>query len=564
MKATPNLKNLLTISIILLGFSCTVAAGKVIYVDADAAPSGGGQSWNTAYMYLQDALYEPPASGDQIWVAKGMYKPDEDEGGNVTADDRTATFQLINGVALYGGFTGDETSVDERDWETNETILSGDLDGNDVGFANNGENSYNVVTGSGTDATAVLDGFTVTAGNANEGLYPNTTCAGGGVLNYSGRPTLTNCRLSGNSGKSGGGIANWDYSSPTITNCTISGNIAENPVANSHAHGGGIYCKYDSSPTITNCSITNNTVRGDYADGGGIACKYDSSPLITNCMITENTVDQTSSSNASQGGGIYCYDNSNPTIINCAIGGNATDGYFGGGAYFYYSDPNIINCTITDNDSNYSGGGVYCKNSNLTITDCTFSNNSADWFGGGFCCYDSNAAIINCILWGDWASSGQEIAIGSSTLTVSYSDVMGGEEGVSSDAGTLIWGEGNIEFDPLFVDPDNDDYHLRAVSPCIDAADNTAVPADTADLDNDGDTSERTPLDLDGKSRFFDHPLKPDTGNSAPGYPDIVDMGAHEFDPYPVGDLNQDCHVDFRDIAIVADHWLECTAPGCD
>ena len=87
------------------------------------------------------------------------------------------------------------------------------------------------------------------------------------------------------------------------------------------------------------------------------------------------------------------------------------------------------------------------------------------------------------------------------------------------------------------------DYHLQAASPCIDAGDNTAVPPDTADLDDDGDTAERIPLDLDANSRFVDFPPPGGTGVAdPPDYPEIVDMGAYELQigevgPQPVDDL---------------------------
>jgi len=149
-----NVKKYVLTAVFVVALLCATAAADVIYVDADAA-GGDGTSWGTAYKYLQDALYKPPTGGDQIWVAEGTYKPDQ--GGGQTPGSRTATFQLINGVAIYGGFAGIETTLEQRDWTSNVTILSGDLNGDDVGFTNNGENSYHVVTGSGTDANAVLD-----------------------------------------------------------------------------------------------------------------------------------------------------------------------------------------------------------------------------------------------------------------------------------------------------------------------------------------------------------------------------------------------------------------------
>jgi hypothetical protein len=115
---------------------------------------------------------------------------------------------------------------------------------------------------------------------------------------------------------------------------------------------------------------------------------------------------------------------------------------------------------------------------------------------------------------------------------------------------------------------------LLAGSPCIDAGDNNSVPADVADLDGDGNTSERTPVDLGGNARFTDDPVTVDTGNPAPGYPEIVEMGAYEryefcgsqAYPYPHGDVSgpdgvRDCYLDFYDFAVWAAHWLEYTGP---
>ncbi|GAF99374.1 unnamed protein product, partial [marine sediment metagenome] len=226
-----DLKTWFVMAVILLWVCPAVSVAAIIYVDAGATGANNGTSWADAYNYLQDALYKPPSGGDQIWVAEGTYKPDEDEGANVDPNDRTETFQLINGVEIYGGFASSETSLDERDWQTNETILSGE-----IGAVGSSENSYHVVTGSGTDATAVLDGFTITAGKAN-GSYPHY--CGAGMYNNSGSPTVVNCTFSGNSATgSGGGMYN-NESSPTVTNCTFSGNEAE-------GDGGGMYNAIDS------------------------------------------------------------------------------------------------------------------------------------------------------------------------------------------------------------------------------------------------------------------------------------------------------------------------------
>ncbi|MHC4095975.1 MAG: hypothetical protein ACYSU3_07945, partial [Planctomycetota bacterium] len=135
---------IILVVIVVLAGSVT-ASGKVIYVDGDASFGGNGQNWATSYRYLQDAL-AVAVSGDEIKVAEGIYKPDR--GGGNTPGNRYATFQLKNGVVITGGYAGfGEPQPDAWDIDVYETLLSGDLLGNDgPDFANNGENSYHVVT----------------------------------------------------------------------------------------------------------------------------------------------------------------------------------------------------------------------------------------------------------------------------------------------------------------------------------------------------------------------------------------------------------------------------------
>jgi len=284
--------------VLLVGMAAAIAAGATIYVDADASAGGNGQTWATAHKYLQDALYKTPTSGDEIWVAEGTYKPDQ--GGAQTPNHRIAAFQLLSGVAIYGGFAGGETTLDERDWQTNETILSGDLNGDDVGFTNNGENSYHVVTGSGTNNTAILDGFTITAGNANGG---GTNEYGGGMYSNSGSTMVTNCTFIINSAYYGGGMFN-KSSSPTVSNCTFTGNSADPD------DGGGMYNWENSSPTVINCTFTGNSAK---RYGGGVD-NDSGSTILNNCTFHSN-------STGYQGGGIYNKSVSS-MVTNCILWGN--------------------------------------------------------------------------------------------------------------------------------------------------------------------------------------------------------------------------------------------------
>lgn len=165
-------------------------ASKVWYVAQTSRGTGSCDSWENACA-LQQALSSAAAgSGDELWVEAGVYRP------TTTGDDpRTATFQLKSGVALYGGFTGNESHRDARDWVANETILSGDIGVQGVAT----DNVYHVVTGSGTDHTAVLDGFTVTGGYAAYiGSIDCSIFCGGGMRNSSGSPTIRNVTFRGN------------------------------------------------------------------------------------------------------------------------------------------------------------------------------------------------------------------------------------------------------------------------------------------------------------------------------------------------------------------------------
>ena len=176
-------------------------------VFVNAAVSGGngdGTSWANAFRHLQPAL-----SGMEIWVAQGTYYPDE--GTGQADNDRTSTFALKAGAALYGGFEGTETLLSERDPSAHPTILSGDIDQNDT-TTGNAYNAYHVLrTASAFDtATTILDGFTITSGNANgdTASIPYSDRGGGLLCNQeSTSTTLTNCSFQGNSAShDGGGI----------------------------------------------------------------------------------------------------------------------------------------------------------------------------------------------------------------------------------------------------------------------------------------------------------------------------------------------------------------------
>ena len=456
MAGKSHLKIRLEMSIFLLAMVSTTGA-QIVFVDDGATGANDGSSWADAHNDLQDALVAS-LDGDAIWVAEGTYLPDR--GVGITLGDRTATFELKDGVALYGGFPSAGGDWEDRDPIAYETILSGDLNSNDVPVADpcdlpsaptRAENSYHVVTGSGTDATAVLDGFTITAGNANGS---DTYDRGGGMYSTSGSPTLTNCTFSGNAA----GAA---------------------PITTAGDDGGGMYST--GAPTLTNCTFSRNAARDD---GGGM-CNRVGSPILTNCTFSGNS--------AISAGGMY-NGGGTPTLTNCTFSGNSAS-------------------------SSAYGGGMYNSESSPVLTNCTFSGNSAGMTGGIHNVWNGDPTLTNCILWGnsdagDMDESAQ-ISTSAPRLPVIYYCCIQGWTG-------SLGGAGNIGDDPLFVDADgsddtvgtaDDDLRLSAGSACIDAGDNSAVPACVT-------------TDLDGLTRFFDDPATSDTGS---GTAPIVDMGAYEF-----------------------------------
>ncbi|MHC4676812.1 MAG: right-handed parallel beta-helix repeat-containing protein, partial [Planctomycetota bacterium] len=501
---------------LLLAIPCSA---EVIFVDADAPGVNNGNSWADAYYYLQDAL-AAASNSDEIRVAQGIYTPAEPSG------DRTATFQLKNGVAIKGGYAGfGAPDPNARDICAYETILSGDLNGNDIGDLydeSRAENSYHVVTGSGTDANAVLDGFIITAGNAY-----NDKCSiydsGGGMYNHSGNPTVINCTFTRNTasdqcGGGGAGMYN-NQSSPTVINCTFAGN--EYIIADDD--GGGGMCNYQSSPTLINCLFADNASNGDgggmfnsnssptldrctfinnsSAHEGGAMENHHSNPTLTYCVFINNSAYR-------EGGGMRNTNWSSPTLLGCAFTGNSVTYQYshGGGICNNYQDsPTLINCLFTGNSAQ-QGGGMYSYWGTATLTNCTFSDNSAADKGGAMYYRSDSATLTNCIVWGNIAGQGDEIYSeffeNPATMTVSHSDIRGGSAGIHVEPdNTLNWETGNIDVDPYFVNPSAGDYYLLPTSPCINTGDPNYV-------------AEPNETDLDSQPRIID---------------DRIDMGAYEF-----------------------------------
>ena len=410
--------------VLLLLLPMHLSATTRYYVDTNRPDdSGDGTSWSTAKKYLQSALYLNPGFGVvdiEIWVAAGTYYPYYDLGDYGDYHGyRNESFRITSGVAIYGGFTGaeDEVALTQRDWVNNITILSGDIDDNDDTGDFSG-NSYHVVFFDNADATTILDGFTITAGNAN-GVFglgdmgvDNGRVSGGGIYNEEGSPQIINCIITDNrAGGQGGGLDG----------------------------GGGIFNfaghRTSANPTFTNCIISNN-VSGGY--GGGISniatIGSIANPTFTNCVISGNRA-------FDEGGGIYnlgSHGTASPVFTNCTITGNITDSGDGGGMYnasdggdMSVAIPNFINSIIWRN-----GSGVLSE-----LSTPIYSYSDIEGSGGS----------------GSWDAS------------------VGTDGGNNIDQNPLFVLSINPENSPS----DIGDFHLSERSPAIDVGDNSIIHAIT-------------------------------------------------------------------------------------
>jgi hypothetical protein len=550
------------LGLIICVFLAQPGQGRIIYVDDDATGANNGSNWQGAYRFLQDALADAQ-SGDQIFVAQGIYTPDSNSVEPDGTDDRAATFQLVNNVMIWGGYAGvGEPNSDARDVELYETVLSGDLGENDIKVTDpchllteptRTDNSYHVVTSLRAVETAMLAGFTITGGNAN-GPASNNSDIGGGLHNDWGYPGFVDCLITCNSASSdGGAMYNDGIGYPKLVRCTFTNNSAGND-------GGAMY--NDSHPDLIRCTFHGNRAT---RNGGAVAngftsssfslCEFDSNlaegsggaifyhwsgGTVAECEFKYNS--------ATWGGGILNTKGGGPFLTNCGFLGNEAD--YGGGVYNYdgYDPPLVENCTFGHNTARYYGGGMLNWKSNPWLVNCTFVGNSAGWYGGAMnnihgdnpvvldncllfrnsadksagaisssgssstfrnCTLAANTApqgaalscitvedsseshvdISNCILWDE---NDEILNTDNSAISIMYSNVRGG------------WvGEGNLNADPGFVDPDQDNYHLSEGSPSIDAGSNLVVPLAIL-------------TDLDGNPRI--------TGNA-------VDTGAYESRP---------------------------------
>jgi len=521
------------IGIVALGLAASsgATAQSVRFVDSRAPAGGDGRSWSTAYRHLQDALTAARRSGGairEIRVAQGRYTPDL--GAGRTPGSRTASFRLVGGVVVRGGYSGLGTpSPGARNPGAWPTVLSGDLAGNDVpGYAGSGENSYHVVTAANVGSTTVLDGCVVRGGYA----FAVAGDGGAGIRIVGGAPRFIDCVIDSNAAGLGAGVLNL-RGAPTFRRCEFRGNLAW------QFRGGAYFGAGGDTPKVArfiDCLFVENRAfsYSTGSDGGAIFCEPNAPVLLSRCEFTGNSAQ---AGHFSWGmGGALCSLADGVVLHGCRFFGNSGNG---GGAVWTGRRTQMADCIFSGNQARWAGAVAVFVGS-AALVNCTLAGNRAE-DGGGVGCEYGSVAVSNCVLWGntavnaDSAYKAQVHTSAGGTASLRHSCVQGVLTGApGEDPPNPADFPGCTEADPLFVDPDgpdgirgtsDDDLRVQAGSPCLDAGDNAAVPADVLDLDGDGNRAERLPVDVLGQPRRVDDPAAPDVGaGTAP----LVDMGAHE------------------------------------
>ena len=411
------------------------------HVRPTGSDSNDGLTWQTAKSTIQAAL-NGAQSGDHVWVAAGVY---------------VEKITLKDGVALYGGFVGNETLRSERDLLKNETVIDG--------------NSSGTVVTSPAGATQItrIDGFTVRNGMAQFGA---------GIRCQDSSPTIANNTITGNSastetGNAGGGIG-CGNSSAVIADNLIRGNSTSGWAC----QGAGIACG-GGSPTITGNVITENRASCgsglyDNAKGGGIYCDGALAMIVDNTV----TLNYAGGTNAS-GGGIYCV--SQPASQSIIARNIVRENTALKGAGVYLSDqPSYLANNLIRGNTASTGGGVYLANSSSTMTNNTIVQNRADAGGGIYSSLAGGpATIANNVI--ALNSSGVRMAAGSLDLTHDcvWGNISYQYSGITDPTGS----NGNISADPIFGDSEYGNFRLEPSSPCVNSGVNTVANLPETDMD---------------------------------------------------------------------------------
>jgi predicted outer membrane repeat protein len=385
------------------GLFTTHAYGQTTYyVDADGPNDGNCLDWATACRDLQSAL-DLAQSGDQIWIAEGVYRPSR---RTDAAIPRSATFELISGVALYGGFAGGETNVDQRNPALHVARLTGVLDDEFAG------NAYHVISSIGVAASTIVDGVTITGGRADGVCCEQDR--GGGVYNSGGSPIFIGCAFRDNFGLMGGAVYS-SLGSPIIRHCTFHQNAA--------GVGGGVHLALNSAIAISGCHFEDNE---SSTNGGALDFRQGSAPVVSDSEFINNR--------AALGGAIFEIQ-SHGDVIDCYFESNRA---VRGGALYGGGEPGVkvTGCTFVANRADEEGGAARVHG-RQDFDRCTFLGNRAEIRGGALLYIGTDPVITNSLFSGNQAQlAGGAISVDASTLYIINSTLNRNHALPINDSGT--------------------------------------------------------------------------------------------------------------------------------
>lgn len=498
---------------LLMGLSLPVVEvlAEIRYVKADAVGVGDGTSWADAYTDLEDAL-SVAVSGDQVWVAEGVYTPSvrRTTGGDPSDQPGNEVFLLGLGVELYGGFLGHEGSLEARAGSAASTVLSGE-----IGEPGTHDNARTVIMHlqpppGGTDR-ARIDSLRITGANS-----AGSPRSGGGVrivgwrsgpTTYPARIDLVQCVIDSNEAGGSGGGAYIDTWQGRIEDCVIESNHAR-------SHGGGIELMNIFEPSeVSGTRFIGNTTSAEPARiGGGMRI---TSPVTSGAVRLDRCVFDSNTASGAGGG------------LAFIVLGSRSD----------YPVFEISNSRFTQNHAGGRGAGLTTGawlppdpdfRFDMRLTNCTIADNTTVLpYGGGLSIAGCNLIARNLLAWNNHGTKSVESIYMEATATadVTYSCIQGGFPGL-----------GNIDADPAFS-PDGS-YRLTPGSPCVDAGDSTGI--------------DPLASDLGGGVRLV-NAHAPDTGLGCP----VVDIGAFELADGCIADWTGDCRTNFVDIARYLSDWAE-------
>ena len=396
--------------IFLIGCSLMLSA-QTTYVNASASGANTGASWTDAYTDLSVALANTN-SGD-LWVASGIYKPGEGSA------DSSSTFYINNALAVYGGFDGTETSIDDRDVAANATILSGDINDDDVedDFENNkGDNVQHVIfIDSLISGVVVVDGFRITGAHTSDNNDLNEFFwRGGGIISYS-TVEVRNSDFYGNFARSGAGIYVNGTTSAGADNSKFENCTFEHSYTSSQS--AGIFLNTVNNAVVSECTFQDNVTNrgafypllcdgiemskcnfirneGEFPDGfGGAMFNWQSVGwVVSECTFEENS--------GGNGGVMYhdgreaALDKDNLKFVDCTFRNNTSSDFGGGVFYSFDASFTFEACNFFGNEGT-NGAHLFITGSNkdVLIKDCTFENGTAQ-FGGAHSCYGANSTFL--------------------------------------------------------------------------------------------------------------------------------------------------------------------------